>query len=229
MKKHLPFWILLSLLPCFSISQAQVAIKPAIFDFKGKPTEPLIKYDVKVINTSGDSVKLLWSQRLNNVPAPWQSYICDKNLCYDTSIYSCPVENPNILAAGDSMLIQMHLLPHGVEGTGEYAVNLLDTVGNVVGTITGNLIINLSSSSSQAEKNSKLSVFPNPASDYFQTSDLPGLKVVEIFNLVGRKMKSFDAAPQQQYFVGDLSEGIYLVALVDAYGKKLKTVRLSIQ
>jgi len=229
MKKHLPFFILLCLLPLVAISQVQISIEPEIFDFTGKPTQALIKYDVNVTNTSGDTVMLLWSQRLNNTPAPWQSYICDKNLCYDTSYYSCPVDKPSVVGPGDSFFIQMHLLPHGVEGTGEYAVNLLDTFGNVVGTITGNLIINLSSSSSQADKNSKLSVFPNPTSDYFQTSDLPGLKSVEVFNLVGRKIKSFDAAPHQQYFVGDLSEGIYLVALLDAYGKKLKTVRLSIQ
>src|SRR5688500_20364330 len=73
----------------------------------------------------------------------------------------------------------------------------------------------------------KLTVFPNPTSDYFQVSETPGLKGIEVFNIVGNKIRSFDFAVNRQYYVGDLSDGIYLVRLVSGSKKVLKTIRLS--
>jgi hypothetical protein len=195
----------------------------------GKPTDANIPFHVHIINTSSQTVKLLWSQQLNNTPGRWKSYICDKNLCYDTAVISCPYNKPNVIAPGDTMNLELHLLPKGIEGTGEFHVNLVDQDSTPLGNIIGNVIIDLSSSSSQAEKEGKLSVFPNPADDYFRTSDFPGLKSVEVSTILGRKIKSFDAAPRKQYYVGDLSEGIYLVRMINSSGQTLKTIRLSIQ
>ena len=74
---------------------------------------------------------------------------------------------------------------------------------------------------------SKLSVYPNPTTDYFQVSELPGLKSIELFNIVGKKIRTFDAAPEKQYYVGDMVDGIYLVRMLSSTKKVLKTIRLS--
>lgn len=229
MRRIIPIWILLCILPTLGICQLSVSIDPAIFEMSGKPTETNIFFDVDITNTSGQTIYLLWSKRLNNAPADWWSWICDENACYLPTETSCPENHPDTLLSGETIAIQMHLHPRNIEGTGEYTVNLTDQNGDPLGTITGNVIISLASSSSQAVKDVMLSVFPNPANDFFHTSNLPGLKTVEVFNILGNKIKSMDAAPQKQYYVGDLGEGIYLVRLIGSSNTILKTVRLSIE
>ena len=159
-------------------------------------------------------------------PISWFSWICDKNLCYDPSVNSCPPNKPNVLAAGDSMELQVHVNPANTEGSANYELNVIDDAGNVLSTINGQILVN-STTAVKDLNASKLTVYPNPTQDFFQVSDTPGLRYIELFNIVGSKMKSFDAIPQKQYYVGDMTDGIYLVRLVTSSGKIIKTIRLS--
>ena len=127
---------------------------------------------------------------------------------------------------GDTFNIEVHLLPFQREGTGDYELNLLDEDGNTLATVTGTFIIDQTTAVKDVS-NSRLTVFPNPTTDFFEVTEAPGLRYVEIFNIVGNKVRSFDAVPQKQYYVGDLSDGIYLVRLTTASKKVLKTIRLS--
>jgi len=223
----IPVWIILFLLPCFCMGQ--VHVEPENFVFSGIPSQTDIVYDVDVINTSGQVVSLLWSKRVNNSPVEWLSWICTDSLCYTPDVVSCPVGSPKVIQPGDTTIFHMHLNPRNVEGTGDYVVNLVDEDSNPLGAITGNVIISLPSSSSEAERNSSLSVFPNPATDYFQTSSLPGLKSIEVFSIVGNKIKTMDAVPNKHYPITDLKQGMYLVRLLGSSGQVLKTIRLSVE
>jgi hypothetical protein len=131
-----------------------------------------------------------------------------------------------VLKANEAFDLQVHMNPRDTMGMASYEVNILDIEGNIIETITGDFLIGKLSSSTQG-KAVKLTVYPNPAQDYFQISETPGLKYIELFSIVGNKMKSYDALPQKQYYVGDLTDGIYLVRLLSSSGKVLKTIRLS--
>jgi len=229
MKRFLPIWILFCLNPFLASSQLSVSIDPENFEMSGKPTETNIFFDVDVTNTSGQTIYLLWSKRLNNAPADWWSWICDENACYLPTEISCPENHPDTLLSGETIAIQMHLHPRNIEGTGEYTVNLTDQNGDPLGTITGIVTISLSSATSQVQKQNNFTVFPNPATDYFQTSSLPRLRFVEIYNILGHKIKSLEAAPNKHYPVEDLAEGIYLVRLIGSSKEILKTIRLNVQ
>ena len=72
-----------------------------------------------------------------------------------------------------------------------------------------------------------LQVFPNPATNFISVSDNDNVKKVLVFNLVGRKMKSYDAVKGEKYYVGDLPKGIYLVQLLGNKNQILRTQRVS--
>jgi len=229
MKRLIPFCIALIFVPWLIQGQITLSLDPPTFTMTGTNDQTDISYHVKVINTSKQTASLLWSRRVSDGPSDWLTWICDANLCYTPEIGSCPPNKPNIMAPGDTVEFQMHLNPRLVDGTADYNVTITDLEGNPLAVIDGDVCIPSCASGTKDVADLKLSVYPNPATDYFQISELPGLKYIELFNIVGNKIKSYDAAPARQYFIGDLNEGMYLVRLMDSTKKILKTVRLSIR
>ena len=72
-----------------------------------------------------------------------------------------------------------------------------------------------------------LKVYPNPAVDYISLTEAQGVIEIQVFNLVGRSMKQFKIAySSQQFYVGDLPKGMYLVQIKGKNDKVLTTQRL---
>ncbi len=71
-----------------------------------------------------------------------------------------------------------------------------------------------------------LKVFPNPALNHIQISSNEHVSKVFVYDLIGKKVKSFLFRNGQKYFVGDLRKGIYLVQLLDSKSKILTTKRI---
>jgi hypothetical protein len=81
-----------------------------------------------------------------------------------------------------------------------------------------------------AQKSSKidLSVYPNPAIEYISVhddNDVVGKMVV--YNLVGKKMKTFEFSKGEAYYVADLPKGMYLVQILDHNSKILTTQKVN--
>ena len=74
---------------------------------------------------------------------------------------------------------------------------------------------------------SALRIFPNPTTSYFQLNNPENVSSVVVYNMVGNKMREFDAHTQSRFDVFDLPVGIYLVRILDNSQLVLKTVRLS--
>lgn len=229
MKQLLPVFLLCFLFAGLVQAQNTVSVSTESVVITGKPTDIDLKYYVDVINTSSNAIGVHWSRNNTNAPAGWANWICDKNLCYTLFANNSAPSMPNMLNPGEKMEFQIHLTPGQIEGTGEYIYTLtdLDDPSNILGTIVVQVIISNTVSTKNPAAGANLTVFPNPTTDYFQVSDVTGLKYVEIYNIVGNKMKSYDAVPNKQYFIGDLNEGIYLVRMIASSGKVLKTVRVS--
>jgi hypothetical protein len=229
MKRLIPLCLIICSAILTGLGQISITVSPENFVKTGHPADDDIEYHVQITNTSADSIDLLWSKRLNSAPAEWFSWVCDPNKCYLPETTTCPENLPNPMGPGQTIEISVHVNPRNIEGSGVFVLSLLDVDGNIIGTASGDFLISLTSAGSQVAGESKLTVFPNPAHTYFQTNSIAGLKTVEVYNLTGGKMKTYDAHPQKQYFIGDLPEGMYLVRMVAANRKILKTVRLSIQ
>lgn len=73
----------------------------------------------------------------------------------------------------------------------------------------------------------KLSVFPNPATDYIQLTGANEVNEIIIYNVVGKRMISFEYMDGEKYAIGELPNGMYLIQFVDRNNKIISTQRLS--
>lgn len=226
MVRLLLFFFTILLIPSLSRAQVSISVDPQTFVLTGNPTQTDIPYHIQVTNTSNETINMHWSKRMRNNPVNWLSWVCDKTTCYGPEFNANPVNKPNVLAPGEAMDLQVHMNPVLTEGTGDYEISLFDGNGVLLTTITGTFLIN-STTAIKETNDLKLTVFPNPTADFFEVTETAGLRYVQIFNITGNKVRSIDAAPQKQYYVGDLADGIYLVRLISSSNKVLKTVRLS--
>jgi len=73
----------------------------------------------------------------------------------------------------------------------------------------------------------ELAVFPNPVTDNISVQDhADAVSEIIVFNLLGKKIKSFEAAKGDNYYVGDLPKGVYLVQLIGRNKQTLKTQKI---
>ena len=74
----------------------------------------------------------------------------------------------------------------------------------------------------------KITVYPNPATNYISIDNADNVKKITIINLVGRKLKTFENIQQdERYDVTELPNGMYLVQIIDNSNKVITTVRVS--
>ncbi|AIH02093.1 T9SS-dependent choice-of-anchor J family protein [Riemerella anatipestifer] len=63
----------------------------------------------------------------------------------------------------------------------------------------------------EAKQDKAISIAPNPASSHFVISHKDQLKTIEVFDTLGRMIKSY--SPQNQYDIQQLPKGVYLVKI----------------
>ncbi|MCF8247173.1 MAG: T9SS type A sorting domain-containing protein [Saprospiraceae bacterium] len=74
----------------------------------------------------------------------------------------------------------------------------------------------------------KISIYPNPATNYISVNKDENLKEISIYNLVGRKLKTFEEIEKDEHYdVSDLPNGMYLVQVIDNNKKIVTTQRIS--
>ena len=69
-----------------------------------------------------------------------------------------------------------------------------------------------------------ISVFPNPAINFIGLSETEDVKQLIVFNVVGRKMKSFMVSEGEKYNIAELPKGMYLIQILD-YDNKIITTQ----
>lgn len=77
------------------------------------------------------------------------------------------------------------------------------------------------------QKKYELSIYPNPASEFIGVTDDEAITEINIYNLVGKRIKNFQASKGQRYNISDIPTGVYLTQLIGEDGKVITTQRLS--
>jgi hypothetical protein len=208
-------------------SQFSVNVAPPNTFGSGPASSTDIGAYAQVTNTSEDTLEMLWTRRVLDIEHEWTSWICDLTNCYLPEINDCPESRPNILAPGSSMNFEVHVGPAGVEGEAEIEIDLFAASDpeNILGTI--NVRFETSSTSVTDLNTSALRIYPNPTTSFFQLNHPADVARVDVFNIVGNKMREFDARNTTRFDVSDLTQGIYIVRLLDGSNQVLRTVRLS--
>ena len=76
--------------------------------------------------------------------------------------------------------------------------------------------------------NTGISIYPNPVADYFKINSSVAITKLEIYNLIGKRVKVLLNNSSGLFDASDLRNGIYLVRVFGKNGKTLKVLRLGI-
>ena len=82
--------------------------------------------------------------------------------------------------------------------------------------------------SSNDVQSSKISLYPNPATDFFSIA--PGeekIKNISISNIVGKEIFRIDANQNLTYNIEGLKRGIYIIRVFNSEDKMIKALKLS--
>lgn len=72
------------------------------------------------------------------------------------------------------------------------------------------------------------SVFPNPTTEFISVVDANNsISTIEVYNLVGKKVKTFAFHAGEKYVVADLPKGMYLVRILDKEKSILSTQKVN--
>lgn len=192
-----------------------------------------------IVNNTASAIDLVWVRTINSLPQGtegWSSAICDINTCWSSSTFTkeftLPANGKGELSP--TIALKDFTLPAGtpvMEGIGTveihvYAVgdsantNLTTTYTATVGDPNGIEIL---------RDQNTISVFPNPATQYFKLNDAnQEVKVINVYNIVGRLVNSFEVTNTQQSFsVIDLPKGMYMLQMLSEKNEILHTTRLN--
>lgn len=186
-----------------------------------------------VQNNTRSSMNLVWKlTNFGDQPAGWETAVCDNNQCYPPFVLTNVIigGNPDLpveLNTTDSSIIDMHLYPDEIAGTGHTQVCFAtrESIDEILGCMTYKFTVGNSSSVTTTQLGD-LEVFPNPTTEYFGLTNNGSIKEIQVYNMLGRKQRVFEAALGKKYYVGDMPAGMYLVAFLDKDGKIEKTTRL---
>ena len=185
-----------------------------------------------VTNDGDEDITIRWVRYFEDVPEDWSIQVCDLNLCYSPIVYSnisdsLGLDAPVTLAPGESTNMDVHARPMGIAGTATVRIEVADanTPDNVLASGTYELTAAGPTSTREAFR-PDISIFPNPATDYIQLNHAGAADRLVIYNIIGREMRSFNTAPGQRYYIGDLPNGMYLASLVSRKKGVLTTLRV---
>lgn len=212
-----------------AFGQLSIDIDPPTIHGEGGVDENDIEVHVQVTNTSDTTVYLLWNRHETEKPEMWWTWICDLQACYNWNTNSAPANRVNELRPQESMEFQVHAKPFGIAGFAQIDVDLFDHADpeNILGTVTATFEASTSTSTEDFFKTDAIRVYPNPTTNFFRIYQADQVDLVEVYSMVGKRVLSYNANTNGQYDVSNLSEGMYLVRLLDRERNVIKTVRLS--
>lgn len=188
----------------------------------------------RVTNKSANILNLRWEREVINAPAEWEYRVCDTIACYPTTVSSNVVigGQPNApvpLAQEEHTLMDVHVLPRGVAGCAEVAIHITDAAdpNNIIETLTYNICIDPLTAVNDQFNNNNLRIYPNPTANFVSLTKNTVVRQLWVHNILGKRVRTFNTSYNGRYDLTDLPDGLYLVSMVDADGKVIKTVRVS--
>jgi hypothetical protein len=198
--------------------------------FEGSTDEYDVVGHSYIVNTTNGNLSLKWVRERNDLSQGWESAICDNNNCYPATVSTNVVDggNPNIpveLGPGDTSIIDVHIYPYGLTGSGEVEVCLYEVgSSDVIGCM--NYTVAIGTSSTKEVDRENLQIYPNPTSDYFKLRSSEGVSTINLYNMLGRNIRTYQVGLGKNYYIGDLPAGMYLASIVGSKGEVIKTTRV---
>lgn len=205
----------------FSIAQMESDKDNYSHDFDLNKNEIVEEISFTAGNEGQD---FIWKLERVSAPDEWVIFICDFNTCYSPSVTEINAESKNVLKANETKVFSIHMKPNGNCTKGDFKLTYYDLDNNKLfsNTLTYNCTV-----ANEETDIASINIFPNPVNNQFKLDgDLKEIASIEIFNFVGKKVKSFNRNTVDQYNIEDLSMGRYFVRLIDKNEQSVKVLRM---
>jgi len=205
-------------------AQVEVSITPNPVDEFEEAAENDWVGHALVKNESDNTRTYLWERSIICNSAEFDIAICDETACYLPSVSS----KEFTLEAGAEGRMDVHVYLNDVDNGAEVQITITE-VGNDANTASAMYMYNVCAPLDVKNlEEEQITIFPNPATEYFNLTDNSSVKEIIIYNIVGKPVKVFNQVFNgQRYDISDLSTGLYLISFLDADNKVIKTNRLS--
>ena len=222
----------LFLIGVLSVLHAQVTVSfaPQRADIVAPADAVDVPSQVMLTNETTRTLRLQWRRDLSELPADWQGWVCDPNRCYTAFTAKNPATAPVVLLPGESVPLSAHIRPNEVDGVGAFRIELyeVDRPQRTVAELSFEFTIRPIQRPS-APVSTEIRMYPNPSTGRITLTNDDQVDEIHVYNIIGRKVKSFPRVEGKPYDVRELPEGIYMVSLVSKEFGVLKTIRLSKQ
>lgn len=182
--------------------------------------------DAVVLNNSNSAVDIHWERREVQLPQGWYTLVCDCNLCYGPATNINPMDKPVSLPENSSCIFTMHANSANQCGIAIVELDLLDGPGGNL-LSTAEFVWEICASSTGGPEVENVDMYPNPSIEFFMLTNNSIVDKIELFNIVGSKVKTYEATNGNRYDISDLKQGFYFVSLLNEDEKVMKTMRLT--
>lgn len=95
------------------------------------------------------------------------------------------------------------------------------------GQVYGQLNVSTITDQEKAKVEIEISIYPNPATEYFTLNSQSSVQKLTIHNIIGKEVKTFEVNDDNRYNVSALKKGIYVIRIFDQDDQLIKALRLS--
>jgi len=210
-------------------AQAQVpnfTMTPDTAVVDGKATfDDILQLEIQIKNSASTDRKFVWERTTMSTPFGWTSTVCDPIACRPSSTSTAEFD----LKANESYTMLLDVSTDGAPGTGYYKLKLYEK-GYPNQAFIGKYRYNATLVSTLDDSfAAQLSLYPNPAKDYFVLNSNVALSEVRLCGPEGRFLRSFAYAENGRYPIDHFGKGLYLVQLIGKDNIKMATKKLIIE
>jgi hypothetical protein len=229
--KHLLLFTLCAVLTFAQQANAQssqlIATPGYDLEIQGYADESEIVLHATIQNNTGANIDLKWQRVTNDIPAEWQTLICDNVTCWSPMVSANPVEFE--VASGQSSIMDCHFKPNNTPGTGNVILRIWAANDSLNTVITVEYQCNaLITGISDPFPKGTLRVYPNPARNHtnISFSSYDKVRHIEIYDIIGTQLARYNVPMGvENYYVNteDLKEGMYFISLYNEQKKRIST------
>ena len=221
------FYIIILLISGIYYLQAQVRFVDDSLIINNSDKDDLhFKFDVK--NEDYKDKYFYWTLSKTSFNHNWQSRICVKDFCFDYN--KDMVNSPVKIKANELVDMTLIIKHHHIPDTALIVVKLYADSDLAHPLDSLPVFVNISKAvfDKKPVKAHDIMIYPNPAFEYFHIDSEKEIKKIDMFNLIGRKVRTLYNNGSNVYDISDMRKGIYLLRIFDKDNRVLKVARLSI-
>ncbi|MBL4716215.1 MAG: hypothetical protein COC01_06550 [Bacteroidetes bacterium] len=168
--------------------------------------------DIDMMNVSDSTNTYTWT-KIGSELGTWQVAICDITMCYNTDVKEAQFD----LSSGKSGILNAHFYMGGIAGEG-FLELMVRNINNPNDTTI--LVYQAKAYATGVEiaqiNHDNFNVYPNPVSNVLTIDyNSKETNIIEIYNILGKKLDKMDANGKLEYSVEHLPNGLYFIKIKD--------------